>query len=203
MDTDVALPQDDWAFVPRFRVIRVGEERRGIRLEEIYWATLKDIADSRGVSVGEIVEACERRLERGGNLSSALRVEAAMHLRRAHEAARLRTGLKMVANQVQACPAPCFALSDDRKLIAHNLTFMSFVQSRLLRLPQRSTVQGVRLSLDVPFADLVEKLKMEDSGPATIGFVIGVDEQVIRGRLNAVLAPLVDRDAIVGFILPA
>lgn len=201
MDKDAVL-HDRWAFAPRFRVVRVGEGRRGIRLEEIYWAALKDMSSARGISVGAVVEECERRLDTGGNLSSALRVEAMMHLRHEREAARARTGLKAVQNQVQACPSPCFALSDDKRLIAHNLTFMSFVQSRLLRLPLRSTAQGVRLSLDVQFAELVDKLKIEGSGPATVGFVIGVDEQVIRGRLNAVLAPLLDRDAIVGFILP-
>ncbi|MCR4268619.1 ribbon-helix-helix domain-containing protein [Nitratireductor sp. ZSWI3] len=198
-----ALPTDGaWAFVPRFRVIRVGDDRRGIRLEEIYWTILKDMASSGGVSVGDVIEGCEARLQPGGNLSSALRVEAARHLQQELGAARLRTGVQAVHNQVMASPSPSFALSDDKRLIAHNPTFMAYVRSRLSRLPQTSTVQGVRLSLDVPFADLVEKLKIPGGGVATVGFVVGVDEQLIRGRLNAVLAPLVDKDAIIGFILP-
>ncbi len=196
-------PDPNWAFVPRFRVVRVGEERKGLRLEEIFWAVLKDMSHKHDVSVGDIVRRCEERLEPRGNLSSALRVEAARHLQAELHSARQRTGLKAVTNQVLACPTPCFALSEDRRLIAHNPPFIAFVQSRLSRLPLSTTVQGVRLSLDVQFSELIEKLRIEGSGPATVGFVIGVDDQLIRGRLNAVLAPLVERDAIIGFVLPA
>ena len=86
--------------------------------------------------------------------------------------------------------------------MAYNPAFIGFVQSRLSSLATDTTGRGVRLSLDIQFSELIEKLKIEGSGPATVGFVIGVDRQLIRGRLNAILAPLTQQEAIIGFILP-
>ncbi|CAN0654070.1 ribbon-helix-helix domain-containing protein [Nitratireductor aquimarinus] len=194
--------EENWAFQPRFRVLRVGAARRGIRLEEIFWSSLQEIADEKDCSVGDVIEACENRLEQGSNLTSALRVETVSHLQGELDLMRARTGRQAVRNMVMACPSPCFALAGDRQLMAHNPPFIAFVQSRLSSLPSDATARGVRLSLDIQFSELIEKLKMKGSGPAMVGFVIGVDRQLIRGRLNAILAPLAGLDAIVGFILP-
>ena len=203
MTKPAEIPRDeDWAFQPRFRVLRVGSVRRGIRLEEIFWTVLQKIADARDCSMGDVILACESRLEKGANLSSALRVGAVTYLQQELEAALSKTGRQAVRNQVMASPSPCFALTGDKQLMAYNPAFIGFVQSRLSSLASDATGQGVRLSLDIPFSDLIEKLRIEGSGPATVGFVIGVERQLIRGRLNAILAPLIDREAIIGFILP-
>lgn len=203
MTKPAEIPRDeDWAFQPRFRVLRVGTARRGIRLEEIFWTVLQQIADARDCNVGDVIEACESRLEKGANLSSALRVEAVGYLQGALETASRKIGRQAVRNHVMASPSPCFALTGDKQLMAYNPAFIGFVQSRLSSLATDTTGRGVRLSLDIQFSELIEKLKIEGSGPATVGFVIGVDRQLIRGRLNAILAPLTEQEAIIGFILP-
>lgn len=199
---DGGTRQEGWEFEPRFRVVRVDDARRGIRLERIFWASLEDLAQSEGRSLGEVIGTIEMAAGSDANLSSALRVAAAKYLREGVLASRELTGLSAVRIQVQACPSSCFALSQDRKLIAYNPAFMSLVQSRMLRLSEKTTAQGVRLSLDVHFEDLIAKLKLVGAGAATVGYIIAVEQQVLRGRLNAVRAPLTDHDAIIGYILP-
>lgn len=202
-DDEAPADREEKAFATRFRVVRVDGERRGIRLEEIFWTTLEEMAAQRAVKLGDIVRGCEEEPGASGNVSSALRVASVRFLRDRLEHARARTGLQLVKSQIQATPSPCFALSEGKKIVAFNQPFMSFVQSRLSRLPVNSSAQSVRLSLDVPFSDLSEKLKQAGSGPLALGFVIGVDNQVIRGRLNATMAPILEQDVVVGHILPA
>ncbi|MBN7761839.1 ribbon-helix-helix domain-containing protein [Nitratireductor aquimarinus] len=190
---------EKWALAPRFRLVRVGGKRRGIRLEEVYWGALDELAASRDEPLGEVIAQCEGRLNEGANLTSALRVEAVKYLRNERDAIRSVSELNAVENQVQACPTPCFALSDDKRLIAQNPAFIHFVQTRF---PLHKASQGVHLSLAMPFAELIDRLKAEGTGLATVGFVIGVAGQTVRGQLNAILAPMADRDAIIAFVLP-
>ncbi|ANK77168.1 ribbon-helix-helix domain-containing protein [Ensifer adhaerens] len=185
----------------RFRVVTVGGQRRGIKLEEIYWHCLGELAARNGCRLADIVASCERELEGDGNLTARLRYVATRHLRDQLETARKRGSLAAVASQVRASPSPAFALTGSKHIVAYNAAFLSFVQTRVLRSQQPQAARGLRLSFDVQFVDLVQRLKAAPGEPQPAGFTIGVQGQVTRGKLNAALAPLVDQDVIIGFIL--
>ncbi len=56
----------------RKRSVRVAGHPTSVSLEEAFWTALKDIARGRGVSLNQLITEIDR--ERGGNLSSAIRV---------------------------------------------------------------------------------------------------------------------------------
>ncbi|MEE8258418.1 MAG: ribbon-helix-helix domain-containing protein [Sphingomonadales bacterium] len=56
------------------RSITIAGHRTSITLEDIFWKTLKDIAEAQGVSLATLIEDIDKR--RDSNLSSALRTFA-------------------------------------------------------------------------------------------------------------------------------
>lgn len=56
------------------RSITIAGHRTSITLEDIFWKTLKDIAEAQGVSLATLIEDIDER--RDSNLSSALRTFA-------------------------------------------------------------------------------------------------------------------------------
>ncbi len=56
----------------RKRSVRVAGHPTSVSLEEAFWTALKVIARGRGVSLNQLITEIDR--ERGGNLSSAIRV---------------------------------------------------------------------------------------------------------------------------------
>ncbi|NVD40133.1 ribbon-helix-helix domain-containing protein [Ensifer sp. HO-A22] len=185
----------------RFRVVNVGGQRHGIKLEEIYWQSLGELAARHGRKLADIVAACESELEGAGNLTARLRYIATRHLRDELSSAKSRSNLAVVTSQVRASPSPAFALTGNKHIIAYNPAFLSFVQSRVFGAQQPQAARSLKLSFDVQFVDLVSRLKSSPGEPQSAGFTIGVQGQVTRGKLNAALAPLSDQDVIIGFIL--
>ncbi|MBD9491936.1 ribbon-helix-helix domain-containing protein [Ensifer sp. ENS11] len=194
-------PSDADLSALRFRVVTVGGQRRGIKLEEIYWQSLGELAARQGRKLADIVAACETELEGEGNLTARLRFIATRYLRNELSSANERSNLAVVAAQVRASPSPAFALTGNKHIIAYNPAFLSFVQSRVLRSHLPQPARGLKLSFDVQFVDLVRRLKETPGEPQSAGFTIGAQGQNTRGKLTAALAPLSDQDVIIGFIL--
>jgi predicted DNA-binding ribbon-helix-helix protein len=193
-------PAEDMSAL-RFRVVTVRGQRRGIKLEEIFWSSLSELAALTGCKLADVIAECEQDLGEGGNLTARLRYIAASYLREQLADARERSSLSVIAGQVRACPSPAFALAGNRRIIAYNPAFLTFVQSRFLGFQSSPPAQGLRLSFDVQFAELVDRLKASPGEPQSAGFTIGINERITRGRLNAALASLLGQDVILGFIL--
>lgn len=68
-----ASPEKD-PFSPEFRVVARGNVRRGIRLERIFWTTLKRMAENRKITMGALIEEIAGEHGESGNLTSAIRV---------------------------------------------------------------------------------------------------------------------------------
>jgi predicted DNA-binding ribbon-helix-helix protein len=56
----------------RKRSVVIAGHRTSVSLETVFWSALKEIADTRGMSVNRLVEAIDE--SRATNLSSAIRV---------------------------------------------------------------------------------------------------------------------------------
>ena len=191
---------DDLA-VPSFRAIKVDASRRGIRLEKIFWAELKDAAAAQAVSLNGLIAQRARQLPEGANLASDLRVEAMRFARQDRSRLRERASTAAAADVVQACPSPAVMLSSDKKLLAFNQAFLEYLRSRLSLVSGAVNPSGLRLSLDTPFAELIASLKSSHRHRAATGFAIVFDQRVIQGQMNAALAPVGEVEALLGFVV--
>lgn len=190
----------DEDFVPKFRALKVGGSRRGIRLEQIYWTILNEIAAQKGMGLGQYVESVAARFPEAVNITSVLRVNATGWLHDRYEEARRHTGLAVVDALVQACPSPAFALQEGKRIVAYNQAFIGYIQARFSRFSSTSMAKELRLSLDVQIGELAEMLKKADGKPVRTGFVLGIEDQRLRGQLSTTLAPSPDKMTILGYV---
>lgn len=186
---------------PRFRAVKAGEHRRGIRLEEIYWDTLNEITQHEGVSLARYMENAAARFPDAVNITSVLRVLATAWLRDRNRELRALTDSGRLDALVQACPSPAFALQEDKRIVAYNPAFLNYVQARFLHFSQVLMAKGLRLSLDVQISELAEALRRAGNKPLNTGFVLGIEDQRLRGQLSTTLAPAADKVTILGYIV--
>lgn len=198
--TESAGAGDD--FRPVFKALKSGKERRGIRLEQIYWTVLKQIARSRGLPLGRYVEEVAASLPNDANITSALRVTAVRWLSQRESELSRHTGPAVISAIVQACPTPAFALQDDKRIVAYNQAFIAYIRARFADFSSASMAKGLRLTLDVQIADLVETLRQAGNRPVRTGFMLGIEDQRLRGQLSTTLAPSPDRTVIIGYVAP-
>lgn len=200
-EIDTTQSQESGDFATRFRAIRAGDARRGIRLEQIYWDILREMTAHEGISLARYVENAAEQFPDAVNITSVLRVLVTGWLRdRNRELAEL-TGSGRVDALVQACPSPAFALQEDRHIIAYNPAFLNYIQARFSRFSQVLMAKGLRLSLDVQISELVESLSRAGNKPLRTGFVLGIEDQRLRGQLSTTLAPASDKVTILGYIV--
>jgi predicted DNA-binding ribbon-helix-helix protein len=198
----IAVPKAEDA-ATRFVAVRSGEFRRGLRLEEIYWRALKDVSAEAGLNVGGLVRQVEEASgEDEGNATSRLRVLCLGWFMDKLARVRALAHRNLAHNLVLACPSPAFALGTDRQIIAYNPHFLNLIQSRLSVVGAAAMARNLRLALDIQIGELIPALQKAGNTPVGTGFVIGVDAQRFRGRMNAVLVPSGDRPVIVCFVLP-
>jgi predicted DNA-binding ribbon-helix-helix protein len=197
-DVDSRSHGDD--FAPVFRAVTVNRERRGVRLEKIYWNTLKEISAAKRQTLGDIVGKSEADFPAGANITSVLRVHCMRWLRSRLEAAHDLTKVGVADSLIQVSPVPAFALAEDKRILYSNQPFLQFIQSKFPKAIGEASGQGPRLSLDVQIQELVRTLKENRNKPVSTGFVLGVNEQRVRGRLNVVLAPTSTQTVILGYV---
>jgi len=65
----------------RKRSVKIAGHSTSLSVEEDFWDALKEVAGSRGLSLNALIEEIDQ--ERGGNLSSAVRVFLLNHYRSA------------------------------------------------------------------------------------------------------------------------
>jgi predicted DNA-binding ribbon-helix-helix protein len=185
---------------PVFRAVNTPKERRGIRLESIYWGILKALAKSAGRTLGEQVELTIEGSLQGGNVASLLRVVCVKWLM--ERIARLEgiTAMKMTDAIIQASPSPAFALTADKRILVHNRALLNLVQSRFLAIKPEALQRGLRLSLDVQIEQVIAELAQGAAGTVITGFVLGLEGQRIRGNLNMVLAPVSGQTVIIAYV---
>lgn len=184
-----------------FRVVVRQGSRRGIRLERLFWATLKQLAEHNRLTIGEMVEEIARANADASNLASAIRVACLRWMAdQGAELAKL-TSLRTINSILGACPAPAFALSSTKKIVSLNSAFQSLVKRQLPVGFGDETNRDLRLSLDLNVADIFAKLDANGGVPIASGFVIGAGERRYRGQLNMVRAPIRTPQLLLSFVV--
>jgi predicted DNA-binding ribbon-helix-helix protein len=185
---------------PVFRAVLSRGERRGIRLEAIFWKTLAAMSSSRAQTLGEIVAKAADEVPETGNLASTLRVLAARWVSgRVMELERL-TSTDSVFAIVHASPSPAFVLTVDRRIVQYNQAFLNFLQARLAAADGSDPMRTVRLALDTHVEQVIEQLTADPKLPVTTGFALGVAERRVRGQLRLALAPVHSSTMVIAYI---
>ena len=186
-----------------FRAVSVGRERRGIRLERVFWDALGELAGERGMTLGAVVRDMLAALPPDGNLTSALRVAGMVWSRDRLARIRRRTSAASVFAVVQGCPSPAFVLTLDRRIVSYNQPFLSFIQTRFQAGLPTDMLRGMRLTLDLPLDKVMEKLLAAPGSPVfATGFVLGVADRRARGQVRIAIAPNSEQDMLVAFVVP-
>ena len=185
---------------PIFRAVTGANERRGIRLERIYWQGLRKVADAMNASVGEFIDGAAASYPGSGNLTSLLRVLSLKWFSSRLGQLEAITAPDNVNSIIQASPAPAFALTIDKRILFYNQSFLALIQTRFLTINAEIRAKGLRLTLDTPVEQLVDALRHKNNKPTTTGFALGVGDQRIRGEINAVLAPTDVQTMVIAFI---
>jgi predicted DNA-binding ribbon-helix-helix protein len=187
---------------PVFRVVEDRHLRRGIRLERIYWRTLRNIAQATGQKIGALVASIVGEAPEQANVTSLLRVYCLRKTMEDLAAARSLSSPAVVATLVRASPGPAFALGLDKRIVAYNQAFLNYVQARFAYTEQGPIGKDMRLALDAHLVDLAAALKRSGNIPTVVGFFVGVGERRVRGSLSAVLAPVLGQDIVLCYVLP-
>lgn len=193
-------PREVQDMEPHFRAIRIGSTRRGIRLEQIYWATLQEIADHHRMTLAEYVTQVAERYSDAVNITSVLRVLATRWLKERMSGLREVANAVRVESLVQACPSPAFVLTADKRIIAYNPAFLNYLQTRVRTLTQLLAVKRLHFSLDMQISELIDHLR-QSGKPLRTGFVLGIDDQRVRGHFSAVLATRQGQTVILCYVL--
>jgi len=188
-------------FKPHFRVIISGGKRRGFRLEGVFWKALESVTRSDGVSVADYVAKLSNVKTGEAGLSSYLR--ASVMRRVLEQLDRLRERIEKSSSRsiVAACPAPCFIISADKKILFQNSAFHMYLQTRFTGLDDVEALSQMTLTLETPLVDLIDEMRRDGSRPRYTGFTVGIGERRMRGRLSMALAPdMDDPPAAIAFV---
>lgn len=112
------------------KTMRVGEIRTSIKLENEFWAYLKEVADGRSVRLSALVNEVADATPGHTNLASTLRTFSLMHAKlRAETLQRELDRLALAGNTqdltrvLEACPLPSLVLDSERAVRQLNRAF--------------------------------------------------------------------------------
>ncbi|MCY0093654.1 ribbon-helix-helix domain-containing protein [Hoeflea ulvae] len=186
---------------PHFRAINTDGKRRGFRLERVFWTALEDLTGADGVSVSDYVARLHDGKTGDSGLSSLLRASIMRRLLLQYEGLRARIGRFNSRTIIAACPVPAFIISVEKKILFQNSAFLMYLQTRFTGLDNVAALGQIKLTLEMPLADLIEQMKADSSRPKYTGFTIGYGERLLRGRLSLALAPdMDDPPAAIAFV---
>ncbi len=195
----VPLTTDDFGL--EFRVVARGGIRRGIRLERVFWTSLRQMAENRKCTMGMLIDEIAESQTETGNLTSAIRVACLRGLADENLALRRLASIKTINAILVACPSPAFALSSSKKILTFNASFQQLVKRQLPAAPNDDARQDLKLALDLNVADIFARLDANGETPVASGFVIGAGERRYRGQLSAVRAPVVEPELLMAFVI--
>lgn len=197
-----ALPIIDQAEVePRFRaVVARNGERRGIRLEQIYWEGLSRMSAAGKVTTGDLVEYTAVQLPQPGNLTSLLRVMSLKWALGRLASVEDISSMDNLNALVQASPSPTVVLTRDKRIHLFNEAFLSMLRQRLVIDEFAQLMKNLKFSVDTHIDDAMETLQAKRGKTLNTGFSISCGKQSITGQINLALAPAHEKPMLVGYI---
>lgn len=186
---------------PFFRAVTTPRGRRALKLERSFWSVLEDISKAENISLGELILAVEDAKLTDNNLASALRQFSLAWSVSDSEIMKAKLSTSAVQALLEASPSPAFAVSAGKSLRAFNRSFLRYIRLNLPNIETDTIGRSLRLQIDIGIDELVEKLTAAENKPIAVGFAIGAHERRIRGKINAIKAPIWSEAMILGFIV--
>lgn len=185
---------------PRFKAVKVGAHRRGIRLEQVYWDTLKEMTAQNGSGLGQYIEGVANGFPDAVNITSVLRVHVVRWLLDRETGMKPDAGAVNVDDLVRACPSPVFAVERDERITAWNLAFVDYVRTRFPQASNDFLGRDLLLTLDEPAGELIAALRRTGNRPVRCGFVLEAEGRELRGAMSAALASRQEEPAILCYV---
>lgn len=186
---------------PEFRVVAKGASKRGIRLERVFWQTLKTMAQRKKTTMGSLVEKMAEASPDHQNLASMIRVNCLLWIDQRLSSLEILTAGSMVNSILSAVPSPAFALGANKKIVAVNAAFQALIRRQFPTLGPDQDKLDLKLTLDVNVTDLLARLEANGNTVTMTGFAIGVGERRFRRQINAIKAPTGDTDIVLAFVV--
>lgn len=186
---------------PHFKAVggRTGE-RRGIRLERIYWDGLSRIAAGSGVSTADLVESAAGQVPDSTNLASLLRAISFKWALCRIELLEAKASMANLNAIVQASPAPTLVLTKERKIFLFNDPFLAMLRSRLALSDRSQLKKGLRFLIDIQIDEALRALNANQGTIIKTGFSIGLNLQTMRGKINIAPAPTHEDSMLIGYV---
>ncbi len=105
------------------RVLQHNGKRISVKLEDVFWEQLDEIASNQGQTLSLLVHQALKDAPPFLNKTSALRVFCLKNIQRKIHAAELNQTTTNLTGFLTACPFPVFVLSMARKITFHNRAF--------------------------------------------------------------------------------
>jgi predicted DNA-binding ribbon-helix-helix protein len=186
---------------PRFRAVTGGGERRGIRLERIYWDGLNRMSEAGGISTGDLVYRTATQMPESGNLTSLLRVLSFKWALRRLDAVEDVASLANLNALLQASPSPTVLLTQERKIRLFNDAFLTMLRHRLPLIDDvQQMARNLRFSIDTQIEEVLSLLSSNRGKTLNTGFKIGLGVQSLSGQINLALAPVHEAPMLIGYI---
>ncbi|WP_160005274.1 ribbon-helix-helix domain-containing protein [Rhizobium sp. 18055] len=200
--TDEQLPAIDAEEIePRFRaVLGRGGERRGIRLERIYWDGLGRMSTAGKMSTADLVHYTAAQMPESGNLASLLRVLSLKWALRRLDTVEDISSLANVNAIIQASPSPTILLTHEKKVQLFNDAFLSMLRQRLPLGDLAQLTKSLRFSIDTQIEEAIATLTRNKGKTLNTGFSITVGTQTMKGQINLALAPTHEKSMLIGYI---
>lgn len=186
---------------PYFRAITdKNGERRGIRLEKLYWDSLNRMSASTQTSTSDLVGYTAASSSKDQNLASVLRV---LSLKWALNRVDAMEDISSMANLnalVQASPSPTLVLTLDKKIQLFNEPFLALLRNRLLLNDPAQLAKSLRLTIDTPVDDAMDTLSRQRGKTLTTGFSLALGSHNLKGQINLALAPAHEKPMLIGYV---
>jgi predicted DNA-binding ribbon-helix-helix protein len=199
---DEPLPAIDAEEIePRFRaVVGRGGERRGIRLERIYWDGLGRMSTSGKMTTADLVHYTASQMPESGNLASLLRVLSLKWALRRLDTVEDISSMANINAIIQASPSPTILLTQEKKVQLFNDPFLSMLRQRLPLSDTAQLTKGLRFSVDTQVEEAIATLRRNKGKTLNTGFTISVGLQTMKGQINLALAPTHEKSMLIGYI---
>ena len=199
--TDVLPLIDSHDFEPHFRAVGGGSrERRGIRLERVYWDALAHMSKDSGLSMVDLVDTAAARYPDAGNLASLLRVLSLKWLLQRSEALEESASLQSLSAIVHASPVPTVIMSREKKILLFNDPFIGMLRNRFSVEHPADLGRNLRFQIDAHLDEVLEKLNAGRGGIIKTGFSIAINLKVMRGKIHVAPAPDRLKSRLIGYV---
>jgi len=186
---------------PRFRaVVGRGGERRGIRLERIYWDGLGRMSSAGKMSTADLVHYTASQMPESGNLASLLRVLSFKWALRRLDTVEDASSMANVNAIIQASPSPTILVTQEKKIQLFNDPFLTMLRQRLPLGDAAQLTKSLRFSIDTQIDEAIATLYRNRGKTLNTGFTIAVGSASMKGQINLALAPTHEKSMLIGYI---